>query len=603
MLANQIEGMRNSLSHLHPRSQKKYLMAVGAQAGLAILDILGIALLGIIGALAISGVQSQSPSSNIFNILRLLRIEELSFQSQVAIISVAAVATLIIKTSVSIILTRKTLIFLTNESAILATNLTSAYFDQDLQDINSKRLEEIQYNLGPGISSLVVGILGNSLTLLGDIATLIVVAVGIVLLDASIAVTSILIFGIVSTFLYKYLQSKSRALAFDLASMGINSNVVVSNLLNSYREIFTMNRKELFLNRLETLRHDSSKSLAEQVQLPNIAKYLLEIVMILGSLVIAGLQFYFQDAQHAVSSLVIFVAASTRIIPALLRIQQALVQINASIGASQSVLNLFDDLKFRSTSQTQDSQPHASELLIRIENLSFRYPSRNDNALDDISLQIPEGSFVALVGPSGSGKSTLVDLILGLNTPTSGEIRIAGHRPQDLLNIWRNSFGYVPQVVNLIDGTIAENIALGLHKDEINMDRVYEVARLVQLDDLLESSISLNLLESKTTNLILSGGQTQRIGIARALYEEPRILILDESTSALDSKLELEISSSLNRLREDKTLIVIAHRLSSVQQADLVFYFDSGKLRAQGTFEDIREKVSDFDQQAKLMGL
>ena len=220
-----------------------------------------------------------------------------------------------------------------------------------------------------------------------------------------------------------------------------------------------------------------------------------------------------------------------------------------------------------------------------------------------MNLEISHGEFVAIVGSSGAGKSTLADLILGLLKPDQGEVLISDHQPQDAIREWSGAIAYVPQDVLIVNGTIRENIALGYPRDSISQEHIERSIEVSQLDDFV---LSLpEGIESRVgeRGAKLSGGQRQRLGIARALYSNPKLIILDEATSALDGKTEADLSAAINRLKREVTVVMIAHRLSTVRDADKILYLDQGKALALGNFEEVRSKVVAFDHQAKLMGL
>jgi ABC-type bacteriocin/lantibiotic exporter with double-glycine peptidase domain len=204
---------------------------------------------------------------------------------------------------------------------------------------------------------------------------------------------------------------------------------------------------------------------------------------------------------------------------------------------------------------------------------------------------------LAVVGPSGSGKSTLVDLILGILTPTAGIVELSGISPNEAVSIWPGKIGYVPQYVNLLNNSVSRNLQLGFTDGEIDTNLMLEALELAQLSEL---ELELNIGENGSK---LSGGQRQRIGIARALLLKPDLLILDEATSALDSETEFAISTALENLRAKVTLIVVAHRLSTVKSASRIAYIEDGWMKDTGTFAEIRARIPAFDSQAKLMGL
>jgi ABC-type multidrug transport system fused ATPase/permease subunit len=235
--------------------------------------------------------------------------------------------------------------------------------------------------------------------------------------------------------------------------------------------------------------------------------------------------------------------------------------------------------------------------------VSFRYPGSLENALENISFDVPEGSVTSIVGPSGSGKSTLADLLLGILLPDSGSILLSNHPIDRSVKDWPGAMSYVPQEVALMSGTIRENVAMGFAAEFVPEDKILEALEMAQLK---EFALSLpegidTLIGERGTRL--SGGQKQRLGIARALFTKPKLIVLDEATSSLDGSTEADISSAIHNLRGSVTVVMIAHRLSTVKSSDQLIYLSNGKLVSQGTFEQVRSEVPDFDNQAQLMGL
>jgi ABC-type multidrug transport system fused ATPase/permease subunit len=328
--------------------------------------------------------------------------------------------------------------------------------------------------------------------------------------------------------------------------------------------------------------------------------------MVLGAVAISALQFTFQDSRHAVASLAVFLAAGTRIAPAVLRVQQGTIQVKNSIGSARPTLELIDSLSTEDIS-IPITQFNSDHLLfsgkVILSNVNFSYPMANQKALSDISIQIPAGSTCAVVGPSGSGKTTLVDLLLGMFEPQSGTALVSSETPLESIAKYPGAIGYVPQDVTVFQGTIRENIALGYPVEDATDDRInfaLEVAQLREFVAQLPEGIDT---EVGPRGSKLSGGQRQRLGIARAMFTKPKLLILDESTSALDAQTELAVSEAIAAIPYEITTVIIAHRLSTVRKADQVIYLYEGVMSANGSFEQVRSQVIDFDEQAKLMGL
>jgi ATP-binding cassette subfamily C protein len=240
---------------------------------------------------------------------------------------------------------------------------------------------------------------------------------------------------------------------------------------------------------------------------------------------------------------------------------------------------------------------------IIISNLNFSYDNESRFSLQNISLEIKAGSFVAIVGQSGAGKTTLVDLILGMNTASSGSVSICGLEPLDAARKWPGKIAYVPQNITVIDGDIRKNITLS-NDDQANESQVQiALEKSNLLTEIQNMPGKLNEIVGER-GMKLSGGQRQRLGIARALFTDPKLIVFDEATSALDSLTEKAVTNAIfNKDERAITLIVIAHRLSTVKNADIVVLLDHGRMIAKGTFEEVRQIAPKFDEQAKLANL
>jgi ABC-type multidrug transport system fused ATPase/permease subunit len=291
-----------------------------------------------------------------------------------------------------------------------------------------------------------------------------------------------------------------------------------------------------------------------------------------------------------------------------LRIQQGIVGLNNSWGIAGSTLSLIEELKSvispSGISASRFSDSHESFVAgLSLKGVNFQYPLAKEPTLRNISLEVKPGESIALVGPSGSGKTTLIDLMLGLLIPDSGSVFLSGVNPSQAILQWPGAIGYVPQDIYISNATVGENVALGFPIEEIHESKIWSTLEQAQI-----ASFILTLDQGLATNLgdrgvKLSGGQKQRLGIARALLTKPRILFLDEATSALDSQTEHDVSEAINSLQGEVTLIFIAHRLSTAKRADRVIYISAGEILAQGSFDEVKRAVPDFQKQAELMDL
>lgn len=391
------------------------------------------------------------------------------------------------------------------------------------------------------------------------------------------------------------------------SELNILSNEKIVEVFSSYRESVVRNRRDFYAREIGQFRFALARTSAEMNFLPYVSKYVIETSVILGALMIGAAQFFLQDVAHAVATLAIFLAAGTRIAPAVLRVQQGSVLIRGSMGQAKPTLDLIEDLGtapiIENFNDTVDVLHEGFVSDIHIENVSLTYPNSSTPAITNVSLTIPQGKSVAFVGPSGAGKTTIIDILLGVLIPDEGRVQISGFTPQLAVAKWPGAVSYVPQDVVMATGTIRENVALGFPISQATDELVNSALKVAQLEKFLATlpnGIETQVGERGTK---ISGGQRQRLGIARAMFTRPHLLVLDEATSSLDGETEADISEAIHALRGSTTIVMIAHRLSTVRDADIVVYMNKGRVLATGTFNEVRDAVSDFDRQAKLMGL
>jgi ABC-type multidrug transport system fused ATPase/permease subunit len=590
---------------LKTRERVKLGVLIFLLISINLIDLLGVGLLGLVGAIALSGIQSSDSPAIASSYLSFLGIKELSFQSQVAILASIATTLLTAKTLISLYLTRKTLFFFAHKSAQLSGKILAKMFEDGFQQSKTKSVQQIIYTTTTGCDILMIGAVAQSINLVSDIALLVIIGSGILIIQPTTAVISFAIFGLSGVIMHKVFNTRAKTLGKIGAHQGIQVNTQIDNLFTSFREIFVHNASNYYIREIEKARHLSSNTQAEATYLPALNKYFLESTLIFGALTVAASQFLIQDARTAILALAIFLAAGSRLVPSLIRVQQGLLNIRNSIGGATQTLAQIDSLKITHKEELLPTVLSEDEFApeLEIQNLNFKYMNNDNEILKDVSFKIKKNSMFAITGPSGSGKTTLVDLILGILQPTAGEVYVSGLRPREAINAWPGSISYVPQEIYIHSGSFLSNIATGISTAEIDRDQVVKVCEMAQLTDVLLSLPDGLETIIGTPGISLSGGQKQRIGIARALYSNPKLIVLDEPTSSLDSDTEKLIADALKEINKSTTIILIAHRLSTLRNVDTICYLENGQVKALGTLAEVRKLLPNFDLNAKIMGL
>jgi ABC-type multidrug transport system fused ATPase/permease subunit len=580
------------------------------QIFLSFLDLIGVAFFGLIGSVTVAAISSTKVAGRTESVINFLGLENYSSQLQVGILGVSAALLMVTKTFASLYFNKKVIFFLSRRSAIITANLTSSLFRKSFTEIKRQGSQKLIYTLTSGVDRITVGVLAMSVALIADFSLLVVLIVGLLIVNPVMTIILLLALVSIASILYLFIKNKNKELAILGVQYSISSSNKIFEAIGSYRELLLRGQRQVFADEIGRARLSQSNVGAQSSYLMNINKYILEASVLLITLLIAGIQFILSDALRSVATLTLFFAAISRIAPAVFRIQQNLLTIKSSLGGAKPTLELISSLNLSinrlDNKESNELVPTSHEDFIgkiKISKLNFKYSGSQISAVKDVTLELNSGMYVAVVGPSGAGKSTFVDLLLGLHHPSSGSVEISGLEAVTAIEKWPGAISYVPQEIQLVSGSISENVLLGFKNEAQNRKEVLSALKKAQLNEYIDSTGEILDSNIGDEGGKLSGGQRQRIGIARALLTNPKILVMDEATSALDAQTEENISNTISKIKDQCLVIVVAHRLATVRKADLVIYMQDGRIKAKGSFEQVRQEVPDFDTQAQLMGL
>lgn len=595
--------LRSCLKLLDKRDRYLLLASALLQMSLVLLDLLGILLIGSIVAITTSAVQGRDLPSAIRNLIEFLNLENSTPQDLSATFGVVAAIALLSKSFLTYYLNLRNLRFLALREAKISARMAEMILKQPITVLQKFETPEYQHSLTTGANSATVGIISGSIALGSEFFLQIIMATTLFVFSPTLLLVFALYFGLLFSILNWVLGSKAKNWSSRITELSIQSNKAIADSLGSYREIVVSGKRDYFIKLFQSSREQISDYSVKNSMLGQFSKYVFENSVIVGGIIFAAYAFLTNTALEAASLLAIFIAASSRIAPSILKIQLGLLALKGAMGATSKFFEVLDHLESRITitDNAENSKiPSSSEIVF--QEVSFRYPEATRDALENFECTFKSNNLTAIVGPTGSGKSTLIDLMLGVLSPTKGSIKIFGISPEKVPGS-QIKVGYVPQRVYLTGGSIIENICFGEAPDQWDESRVWTVLDKVLLGDFvrdLPDGLRTNVGESGSK---LSGGQRQRLGIARALYLLPDILVLDEATSALDAISENEITKALERVDGELTTVVIAHRLSTVLNADKIVYLREGQIQGVGTFDELRVSIPDFDRQAALMGI
>ena len=488
--------------------------------------------------------------------------------------------------------------FIFNRFAVISSKLYKAYLSAPYTYHLGRNTAELIRNVTSETKYISNNVMMPLLTILMESVTVLGIFILLFIMEPMLTSIAFIVVGGAGGLLLKLLKNRIRD--HGIVASRERSRMIqgVNEGLGGFKDVSVTNRQPFFLNRFKEYLENLTKAEIFKGVIAYASKPVIEAIAVSGMI---GMAFFMIWQGRSIGSVIpmlaLFGAAMVRLMPAVSMIVNELNKLRYYVHALTPV---YDDIKnLESHSEIKKKETRVTEKLpflhsVNLQNISFAYPNSETQAISNITLEIPKGSAVGFVGESGAGKSTIADIILGLLEPEQGQILVDGVDVKDKKRLWQNNVGYIPQFIYLSDDTMRNNIAFGISEEDISEEKVQKAVQTAQLTELID-----NLPEGLDTvigerGVLLSGGQRQRIGIARALYDNPELLIMDEATSALDNVTEKEVISAIEDMKGERTIVMIAHRLTTVKNCDVLYLMKNGEIVDTGGHDDLLELSHDF---------
>lgn len=594
-----------------PKERSKWYFLTGLRAVLSLLDLLGILSIGFVVTSTAIFLTSGSDPNRVLEFAGL-QIPAVNAQT-LPWVSAGVLSLFLSKALFSVILTKKAAFFVATVEARSAKTIAEIAFGGDLGDARKRSREEIMYAIQGGSPAAFNTLLNSVNTLATEAMLFVVICIGFLFIDPWATLGAMLYFGLIAFVMQYFVGSLMTKAGHIAAESTVAANTAISDLVSVFRELLVLGKRDAYINGIHKARAAAANSTANQYYLSGMPRYIIEAALLVGVALFVLSQALAGDIIKSAATIGVFLSGGFRLTAALLPLQSALLAINAALPSArtaQEILELdkghrtFRGLKILSEEVCPaypTSISRTSPIGVVFRDVSFKYPDSDKPALISASFQIEPGTQVALMGPSGSGKSTIADLLCAVLTPTGGSISRT-NSPAGLSGVLGlERVSYVPQKPGLVSGTILQNIALGEDEVEVNRELALQALQHANLNDLITKlPAGLDTPLGKLQDG-LSGGQMQRLGLARALYTKPGLLVMDEATSALDAESEAEIQSALGSMRGKVTVVLIAHRLNTIQHADNVILVEHGMVKDSGTFRELVARNPSVERVVDLM--
>lgn len=471
----------------------------------------------------------------------------------------------------------------------ISVRMLKGYLNQPYEWFLNQHSSELSKSLLADVREVIARTFITSFMIISNSFTVILIVCLLIYVDPTVAITAFLFFGFIYFFLYFAVRNLLENIGKDRLKANNERFKFANETFSLIKELKIVNKENSYLSLFSYATKNFVQKEVIMQSISALPKYLIEMI-IFASIILIILINLSED--FLVSSIIPIIAlyafAGYRLIPAIQVIFANLSLFRSSAHVLEFVREKYSQLNFEDTLVNSGTRMKF-EKEIFLENISFQYPNTDKNTLEDVSLKIQANNIIGIIGATGSGKTTIIDILLGLLSPHKGAMYV-DDALIDKRNVreWQKCMGYVPQEIALVDETIAANIALGVFGKSSNMESIIEAAKVANIHDFITTELK-NGYHTKIgeKGIRLSGGQKQRIGIARALYNKPNVLVLDEATSALDGETEQVVMDAVNNLGRQLTIVIVAHRLSTLSKADIIYKLKDGRIHSQGTYEEI----------------
>ena len=511
-------------------------------------------------------------------------------------------AALAVSTIVSMYTTWKLALYGSSVGTEIADRLYTYYMHQDWQFHASGSSAQLTKQVSSEAMRITSGIVQPVMRMNAKVVLAIFISVGLLIYNPLVALGGLVIFILAYFLLYKLVRKTLATNGYKLSQVATTRFRLMNEGFGGIKDVLLLDRSYDFVKRFENSGKIFARAQSVNMSLTQVPRYFMELIAFgtMIGLVLVLVKLHQGNLGAVLPILAVYALAAFKLLPALQQIYGSVTQIKGSSAAFESVKNDLLQSGNNKTVRTEAVPVQIKlERSITLKDIKFNYPNKSRPAVDGVTMTIPANGVVGLVGSSGSGKSTLIDLLLGLLVPQQGKLCIDDICiTEDNKRAWQNTLGFVPQSIFLSEGSIAENIAFGLPAAEIDIQQVNKAIELAHLTELMKQLPEGMNTKVGERGVQLSGGQRQRIGIARALYHEADVLVFDEATSALDGITEKIVMDAIHEFSGKKTIIMIAHRLKTVQKCDIIYFMAQGKIIDSGTYEHLVENNPEFKKMA-----